>query len=155
MGGLVLMRRLHCPFDGPALHSASVGARLACSDQLVKWRFSCFFFFLSRLRQRGMVGLLCLLLSPFENISCFNFSRFILFVMHLDIIYVQIHNKMYKFKKIKTIYILERREKHKQSANIYIHVAAGSQNETTQHMALAHTCGLSACKSTCGSNHNL
>ena len=28
------------------------------------------------------------LLTPFENVGCFGFSRFIMFAMHLDITYV-------------------------------------------------------------------
>ena len=30
--------------------------------------------------------------------------------MHLDITYVYIHNKIYEYRKVKTTYILERRE---------------------------------------------
>ena len=50
------------------------------------------------------------LLHPFENVGRFGFSRFIMFAMHLNITYVQVHSKIYKSKKVKTTYILERRE---------------------------------------------
>ena len=44
--------------------------------------------------------------SPFQNVGHFNFFKFIVFVMHLDIIYIQIHNKIYESRKVKTAYIL-------------------------------------------------
>ena len=51
-----------------------------------------------------------ILLPPFQNVGRFGFSRFIVFAMHLNITYVQIHNKIYESRKVKTTYILERRE---------------------------------------------
>ena len=52
----------------------------------------------------------CLLLHPFQNVGCFDFSRFIYFAMDLDICYIYMHSKHYKSKKAKTTYILERSE---------------------------------------------
>ena len=49
-------------------------------------------------------------LLPFQNICRFDFSKFIYFVMHLDIRYIQMHSKQYESKKTKTTYILEWRE---------------------------------------------
>ena len=54
---------------------------------------------------------LCKSLTPsVQNVGCFDFSRFIYFVMYLDICYIKVHRKYYESKKAKTIYILKRRE---------------------------------------------
>ena len=50
------------------------------------------------------------ILHPFQNVGRFGFSKFIVFTIHIDITYVKIHSKIYESKKVKTIYILERRE---------------------------------------------
>jgi hypothetical protein len=52
----------------------------------------------------------CWILPPFQNVVRFGFSRFIVFAMHLDITYVQVHIKIYESRKVKMTYILERRE---------------------------------------------
>ena len=46
----------------------------------------------------------------FQTIGHFGFSRYIVFDMHLDIHYVEIHSKNYVSRKAKTTYSLDRRE---------------------------------------------
>ena len=42
----------------------------------------------------------------FQIVDRFNFSRYI-FTIYLDIVYIYMHSKSYKFRKIKTTYNLE------------------------------------------------
>ena len=56
------------------------------------------------------VDILYLVLPPFQNVGRFGFSRFIVFAMHLNITYVEVYNKIYESKKIKTTYILKWRK---------------------------------------------
>jgi hypothetical protein len=43
---------------------------------------------------------------PFQNADRFKIFRYIVFVIYLDIIYIQMYSKIYKSKKIKITYIL-------------------------------------------------
>jgi hypothetical protein len=45
------------------------------------------------------------LYSFFQIVCRFGFSRCIVFAMHLDIVYVYMHNNIYDPRKAKTIYI--------------------------------------------------
>ena len=49
-------------------------------------------------------------LPPFQIIRHFDFSRYIVFAMHLDIHYVKIRSKINVSRKAKTSYNLEWRE---------------------------------------------
>src|SRR5687767_3255519 len=55
-----------------------------------------------------------MLLPPFQSmfqiIGCFDFSRFIDIIMHLDIYSIWMHNNIYELKKVKMTYNLEWRE---------------------------------------------
>ena len=51
-----------------------------------------------------------IVLSSFQNIGCFDFSRFIYFAMYLDICYILMYSKHYKSRKTKMTYILKWRE---------------------------------------------
>ena len=50
------------------------------------------------------------LLGLFQNINYFDFSRYIVFVMCLDMTYIEMHSKINVSRKVKMTYILERRE---------------------------------------------
>ena len=54
--------------------------------------------------------LLYYILPPFQNVGRFDFFRFIVFAMHLDITYVYVHSKIYESRKVKTTYILKWRD---------------------------------------------
>ena len=51
-----------------------------------------------------------LLLSPFQNVGRFDFSKFIYFAMYLNIYYIYMLSKHYESRKTKMTYILELRE---------------------------------------------
>jgi hypothetical protein len=49
-----------------------------------------------------------LLLPPFQIIRRFGFSRYIVFTMYLDIVYIKVHSKSYVSKKTKHLIIWNR-----------------------------------------------
>ena len=51
-----------------------------------------------------------LIINHFQIIRCFNFSRYIVFTMYLDIVYIYVHSKcnVSKFKKNATVEKLKR-----------------------------------------------
>ena len=50
------------------------------------------------------------LLGLFQNLGRFDFSKYIVFVMCLDMTYIEMHSKMNVSRKIKTAYVLKQRE---------------------------------------------
>jgi hypothetical protein len=57
-----------------------------------------------------MAAIISVVLLPFQNVGYFCIFRFIVFGIYLHILYVYMHSKSYRPKKVKTNCILERRE---------------------------------------------
>ena len=70
-----------------------------------------FFFILSCSSHNPTISFLSyFLLPPFQIVGYFSKSRCIIFMMHLDIVFIQVHSKIYLSRFVKTTYTLKWRE---------------------------------------------